>query len=135
MVLEPLYYFGCHWVDINDSCDSSPFLAVRGALYVWRIYSKNWDPMFLDIPMWLRVMCGIEVFVFGPLYAVCAIGLQRRSQWLPVVAYVFSGALFYSTIVYFAMELIELLPGTDLVMVFIINVPWSILPVVLSWRV
>ena len=135
LILEPLYYFGCSWVDINDSCSSSPYASVRGAVMIWRIYSKNWDPMFLDIPLWLRVMCGIEVFVFGPLYATTAVLLQRRSAWLPVVAYLFSGALFYSTVVYFAMEFIEFLPGTDLLMVFIVNVPWSILPVVLSYRV
>jgi hypothetical protein len=135
LVFEPLYYFGCNWSDVSDSCDGSPYAIVRGAAVLWRIYSKQWDPMFIDIPVWLRVMCAIEVGLFGPLYAVCAFGLWRRSEWLPPVAYLFSGALLYSTIVYFAMEVIELLPGTNLPMVFLINIPWSILPVVLSWRV
>lgn len=135
LILEPLYYFGCNWNDVNDACNASPYMTVRGAVVVWRIYSQNWDPIFLDIPMWLRVMCTIEVFVFGPLYVITALLLQRRSSWLPLVAYVFSGALFYSTVVYFSMEVIELLAGTNLPMVFLVNIPWSILPVVLSWRV
>lgn len=135
LVFEPLYYFGCNWSDVHDSCNNSPFAAVRGAAIAWRIYSNQWDPMFIDIPMWLRVMCAIEVLCFGPLYALCAIGLQTRSSWLPIIAFTFSGALFYSTIVYFAMEYIDQIPGTNLLMVFVINIPWSILPVVLSWRV
>lgn len=135
LVFEPLYYFGCNWTDINDSCDKSRYVTVRAAAQIWRIYSKNWDPMFVDIPMWLRIMCSVEVFLFGPLYAITAILLQQRSPWLPVVGYSFSGALFYSTVVYFAMECIEMLPGTNLFMVFAINIPWSILPVVLMYRV
>ena len=135
LVFEPLYYFGCNWTDVNNSCDSSSIAAVRGAAIAWRIYSNQWDPMFIHIPIWLRVMCAIEVLCFGPLYAICAVGLQYRSAWLPLVAYAFSGALFYSTIVYFAMEYIENIPGTNLCMVFVINIPWSILPVVLSCRV
>mmetsp|Transcript_1215 Transcript_1215/g.1229 ORF Transcript_1215/g.1229 Transcript_1215/m.1229 type:complete len:91 (+) Transcript_1215:2-274(+) len=80
-------------------------------------------------------MCSIEVFLFGPLYFVCAYGLQYKLKWLPYIALPFCGALFYSTIVYFAMELIEPLPGTNMIAVILVNIPWSILPILLSLRV
>lgn len=131
LVFEPLYYFGCGWTDVGRSCDDSPFAPVRGAAVVWRVYTESWDPLFIDIPLWLRVMCSIEVLVFGPLYVICAVGLQMRSAWLPPVAYIFSGALFYSTIVYFAIEILHPVVGTNLLMVFVVNIPWSILPVAL----
>ena len=131
LVFEPLYYLGCDWK--YENCSASPHTIVFWVGEVWSIYG-SWDPMFLDIPMWLRVMCTIEVFIFGPLYALTAYGLQHRTKWLPYVAYPFAGALFYSTVVYFTMEILEFLPGTDMLMVFLINIPWSIFPVVLCHR-
>ena len=134
LVFEPLYYFGCNWYDLHDACDLSPYPLVRAAAALWRIYGA-WDPLFLDIPVWLRIMCTIEVVFFGPLYALSAFLLWYRNQWLPLVTYSFSGALFYSTVVYFAAELLYPIPGTNLLMVIVVNIPWSILPIALVWRV
>lgn len=132
LVFEPLYYFGCDWQ--YSQCHSSPFYVVRVVGEVWAIYNQ-WDPMFWDIPLWLRIMCAVEVLIFGPLYAVTAYGLQFRSKWLPYIALPFAGALFYSTIVYFAMEFIEDRSGTNHLMVFIVNIPWSIFPLLLCHRI
>ena len=101
LVFEPLYYYGCNWHDRNASCDqSSNNSLVRATAKIWRIYT-HWDPVFAECPLWLRVMCTVEVFVFGPLYGVCAYGLQHRIPWiLQNVINSFSGALLYSTIVY-----------------------------------
>jgi hypothetical protein len=132
LVFEPLYYFGCNWDDRNQACDKSPHLPVTSAVRIWRKYVQ-WDPLFEFVPMWLRIMCTIEVFVFGPLYGICAYGVQFRRTWLPAVALPFAGALFYSTIVYFAMEIIEFLPNTNLFAVFIVNIPWSVVPLLLAY--
>ena len=132
LVFEPLYYFGCDWN--IDNCSSSSFPLVRQVGDIWKIYCV-WDPLFVRPPSWLQVMCVIEVVVFGPLYAITAYGLQKKAKWLPAVALPFCGALFYSTIVYFAMEFIFMEPGTNVVMVLLVNIPWSIFPVLLSWRV
>ena len=80
-------------------------------------------------------MCTIEVLAFGPLYALSAYGLHYRCKWLPYVALPFTGALFYSTVVYFWMDFVYPEPGTDMIMVFIVNIPWSIFPVLLGYRV
>jgi hypothetical protein len=133
LVFEPLYYLGCDWN--FDSCyyeDSSTL--VRTCKALWSIYNQ-WDPLFAAPPAWLKVMCYIEVFAFGPLYALSAYGLQNRCDWLPYVTLPFSGALFYSTVVYFVMEFAYPEPGTNLIMVFIVNIPWSIFPVLLAHRV
>ena len=132
LVFEPLYYFGCNW-DYN-MCYYESFVMVRFTKALWGIYCQ-WDPLFYKIPDWLIVMCTIEVFLFGPLYAISAYGLQYRRKWLPYVALPFCGALFYSTLVYFAMEFIYPVPGTNMFMVFIVNIPWSIFPVLLGYRV
>lgn len=132
LVFEPMYYFGCNWDYANCATSTFPLVAEVGE--VWKIYNQ-WDPLFFSPPPWLKVMCTIEVLIFGPLYALSAYGLQVNACWLPYVALPFCGALFYSTVVYFAMEFIYMEPGTDPLMVFIVNIPWSIFPVLLSWRV
>ena len=134
LVIEPLYYFGCNWDDTGSSCDSSPHLLVRWVAVVWRIYCR-WDPLFTAVPLWLRIMCSIEVFLFGPLYGVCAYGLQYRRPWLAAAALPFSGALLYSTLVYFAMEFAQPEPGTNLTAVLLVNIPWSVVPVLLMYHV
>jgi hypothetical protein len=132
LVFEPLYYFGCDWS--YDKCSSSPYQIVRIVGEMWAIYCP-WDPLFWDIPSWLKIMCIIEVVIFGPLYAVVAYGLQYKRAWVKDVALPFSGALFYSTVVYFAMEVVYHAEEANLLLVFVINIPWSIIPVLLAYYV
>lgn len=133
LIFEPLYYLGCDW-NFDECYYEKSSSLVRMCKSVWSIYNQ-WDPLFAAPPDWLKVMCYIEVFIFGPLYALSAYGLQHRCNWLSYVALPFAGALFYSTIVYFAMEFIHPVPGTNLLMVFIVNIPWSIFPMLLGYRV
>lgn len=132
-MFEPLYYFGCHWNGATCGNGVVPQL--------WRIYSQ-WDPLFLrkDIPslLWLRVMCTLEVILFGPCYVLCAIGLAPaqpegvHAPWLPQLALPFCGALVYSTLVYFGVELLDApSTGANLAMVFLINAPWTVVPCLL----
>jgi len=142
LVFEPLYYFGCDW-NFHTCTHELTWPIIRMAKSIWEIYCE-WDPMFYNIPDWLRVLSCIEVFVFGPLYGLCAYGLWNPTHtgspthsyapWLPWVALPFCGALLYSTMVYFAMEVLYPMEGTNLSLVFAINLPWSIGPVVLAYR-
>lgn len=132
LFFEPLYYFGCSWDGVNcPAAATSPLISYTKDL--WMIYAQ-WDPMFLIVPLWLRVLCSIEVFLFGPLYLAVAVGMVKDADWLFPLSLVFNGALIYSTIVYFTMEYIEFLPGTNLVMVFLVNIPWTIVPILSVWR-
>jgi hypothetical protein len=76
----------------------------------------------------------IEVFIFGPLYLIFAYGFYYNTWWLRDLALPFSGALIYSTIVYFAMEALEMVPGTNMAIVFAVNLPWTILPCLVLYR-
>lgn len=133
LVFEPLYYFGCDWDGLLcPLAQSSPVIAATRD--IWLIYVQ-FDPLFYTIPLWLRVLCCIEVFAFGPLYALTAYGMASNARWLPAVALPFSGALIYSTVVYFAMELLEGVPGTSMLVVLLVNIPWTLLPAVLMHRI
>ena len=128
LIFEPLYYFGCHWNLHQCALSNYEILHLVGK--VWAIYTQ-WDPLFIMPPLWLKILCTIECFMFGPLYIATAYGIQNDSNWLSFVALPFCGALIYSTIVYFAMEVLDPLPGTNMAMVFLINIPWTIVPMLL----
>lgn len=135
-VFEPLYYAGCNW----NGAECGDGVVPR----IWRLYS-SWDPLFLDMTapslLWLRVMCTLECVVFGPCYAAVAVGLQPfrpeglHTPWLQPLALLFSGALVYSTVVYFAMEVVLAnSSGADMTMVFLINGPWTVIPCILAYK-
>lgn len=133
LIFEPLYYFGCDWNGLTCPLAASNDV-VNHTRNLWMIYAA-WDPMFYVVPMWLRVMCYIEVFIFGPLYVITVYGMYYAAPWFSSVALPFAGALIYSTIVYFAMEVIENMPGTNMWLVFAVNLPWTIIPLLLVYRI
>ena len=100
----------------------------------WRWYAASFDPIFLDTPLWLRVMCTIDFVLFGPMYLVLLYGFIRTREWVREIGIAFASALLYSTIVYFAVECIQERARADLLMVFVINIPYSIFPAVLLHR-
>ena len=99
----------------------------------WALYCR-WDPIFLDTPPWLRIMCAIDGFVFGPFYLVLIAGLVRAREWIRLPALLYVAAIVYSTLVYFGYEFVVERERADLVMVVLINVPYTIVPVMLGVR-
>merc|ERR1711916_187373 len=100
--------------------------------HLWqRLYITPFDPIFDNPPLWLRVMCWIEVLVFGPLYLVSAYLLRVNHRLQSVVVMPFAGALLYSTLLYFFLEFWDPVPGTHTAGVLLINCPWIVLPVAL----
>jgi len=140
MAFEPAYYFPCRWrLDAEGPCGDPSTDGI--VLALWRFYGR-WDALFVVVPPFLRIMCTIEVFLFGPAYAVVAYYLHRGRDadapaWFPAFALLFSGALIYSTLVYFAFEVLHEWDNdaTSLPMVFLVNAPWSLAPAVLAWRI
>ena len=124
LCFEPLFYLNHQRWNQGEASQLGQLV-----VSVWDVYNA-WDPIFADPPLWLKVMCWIEVLVFGPLYLFSAFVISRRqSRLLRTVVLPFSGALLYSTVVYFALECLDPLPGTNLPMVFLINCPWTLLPI------
>lgn len=138
LVFEPLVYFGCLSAEgVSVSADWRISHCKDGYIQdIWRLYA-SWDPLFIRVPPFLRIMCGIEVFIFGPSYMICALCLSMRIPplWFPAFALFFAGSLFYSTLLYFAYEML-FAPAAfvNMSMVILINIPWSIIPIILAYR-
>ncbi len=126
LVYEQFVVFG---VDLAATTD--PF----GRSWYW--YARSFDPVFLDPPLWLRVMCGIDGYVFGPFYLVLIYAFVRGRDWIRVPALLYGAAIVYSTAVYFGWEMLdpENRARASLLGVFVVNIPYTIVPLLLLWRV
>eukprot|EP01084_Bolivina_argentea_P070020 127369_1 len=132
-VFEPVLVFLCKG-DL-DACvnESHPNNIL---VKLWMVYTQ-FDPLFIHTPFWLVIMCGIDCCIFGPMYAVILYGwiYYSYSNWFKNIVLIWNGALVYSTIVYFVYEMIIEYHRISVTAVVLINIPWTIIPIVLLIRV
>ncbi len=116
-------------VDLAKSQD------VIGQIWYW--YAKSYDPVFLDTPLWLRVMCTIDAYVFGGCYLFFIYALIKGDNAIRLPALLYGSAIVYSTVVYFGWEFLDEKnrQEANLLAVFIVNIPYTIVPLLLMWRV
>lgn len=102
----------------------------------WYWYAHSFDPIFLDTPLWLRIMCGIDAHVFGPFYLVLIYAFARRRNWIRIPALLYGAAIVYSTAVYFGFEFLDESnkAQANLWAVFLVNIPYTLIPLLLMWR-
>ena len=126
---EPYVVYLCGWEGLPTAeCRST----LTGRL--WHFYASEFDPIFLDLPLWLRIVCSLDTLLFGPFYAISVYAFatnQQAAAWYRACALPCSGALLYSTIVYFAYELLAEGHRARLGWVFVINLPWTLAPLLL----
>lgn len=125
LVFEPFIVFG---VDLAAASDPV------GRTWYW--YASSFDPIFLETPLWLRIMCGIDAFVFGPFYLLLIYALVRERNWIRIPALLYGAAIVYSTAVYFGYEVLDPTnrAAAKLSMVFLVNIPFTLIPLLLMWR-
>ena len=123
LVMEPYIVFR---VDLARATDPFGF--------AWYWYARRFDPLFLHPPTLLRIMLGVDEFAFGPMYLLLIVGFLRRAAWLRAPALFFSGALFYSTVVYFLEEFLTQRGVANLFAVVAVNAPYLIVACLLAYR-
>jgi hypothetical protein len=101
----------------------------------WRWYAETFDPLLLDRLHSIRVMFGIDAFVFGTFYLVLVYAFVRRRNWIRLPALLYGSAMVYSVLVYNLMEAFsERAAETNLPMVLLIGAPYTIIPLLLIYR-
>ena len=125
-VFEQFIVFG---VDLATTTD------VFGRTWYW--YARSFDPVFLDPPLWLRIMCTIDGYIFGACYPIFIYAFVRGRNWVRIPALLYGSAIVYSTLVYFAWEFLDEAnrESANLLAVLIVNIPYTIVPLLLMWRV
>lgn len=123
LVLEQWIVFG---VDLRTATDPLG--------RAWRWYAESFDPLLLDRLLSVRVMFGIDAFVFGSFYLVLVYAFVRRRNWIRLPALLYGAAMFYSVVVYILMEIFSGHPDTDLLMLLLIGSPYTLVPLLLIYR-
>jgi len=125
-IYEQYVVFG---IDLSTTTD------VFGRSWYW--YARSFDPVFLDPPLWLRIMCTIDGYVFGACYPVFIYAFVRGRNWVRIPALLYGSAIVYSTLVYFGWEFLdeENRAQANLLGVFLVNIPYTVVPLLLMWRV
>jgi hypothetical protein len=101
----------------------------------WGWYAQNLDPLLFDRLLSIRVMFGIDAFVFGPFYLVLFYAFLRRRNWIRMPALLYASAMVYSVVVYILMEAFsDHAEQTNFVMVLLIGAPYNIAPLLLMYR-
>jgi len=102
----------------------------------WRWYAETFDPLLFDQLLSIRVMFGIDAWVFGTFYMVLVYAFVRRRNWIRMPALLYAAAMFYSVVVYILMEVFsEHAAQTNLPIVLLIGAPYTIIPLLLAYRV
>ncbi len=125
-IYEQFVVFG---IDLSTARD------VFGRSWYW--YARSFDPVFLDPPLWLRIMCTIDGYVFGACYPVFIYAFVRGRNWVRIPALLYGSAIVYSTLVYFGWEFLDEANRAEanLLAVFVVNIPYTVVPLLLMWRV
>jgi EXPERA (EXPanded EBP superfamily) len=100
----------------------------------WRLYAERWDPIFLNPPPWLRLLCGADEFLFGPFYLLLIYAFVKRKNWIRIPALLFGAIVAFDVSVYFALEFWTERGRADLLMVVLINLPYWLVPILLIYR-
>lgn len=101
----------------------------------WGWYARTLDPLLLDRRLSIRVMFGIDAFVFGPFYLVLFYAFLRRRNWIRLPALLYGSMMFYSVVVYILMEAFSKhATETNLALVLLIGAPYTIVPLLLIYR-
>ena len=81
---EPYVVYVCGWEGLRTE-DCQRHLINR----IWLFYADTFDPVFLDLPLWLRIVCSLDTILFGPFYAASvyafATGAQEARWYLSLI--------------------------------------------------
>jgi len=128
--------FGCFALtsflfDFAAGLDAGPDTLLGKGVHT---YAQLADPLVGQNPLWLRVASFISGAVFGPFYIVLVYGLIHDRRWIRVPSLIYIGAILYSMVLYYSVELAGPLPPTNYAIFFGSTLPYVLAPLLLAWR-
>ena len=68
-------------------------------------YAHDADPLFMNPPVWMRIVTGLSAFVYGPFYIVLVYALLRGRNWIQLPAVIYATMISSITgIIVFGVE-------------------------------
>jgi hypothetical protein len=84
---------------VNGLMRPSPDSWYVMARAVYDLYAVGNDPLLIANPSWMRAMCILSAFVFGPFYVVLVYSFVKGKNWIRPFALFYAGMIVESMIV------------------------------------
>jgi hypothetical protein len=97
-------------------------------------WGDRFDPLLIARPPWWRATIWLDSILFGPFYAVAIYALLEGKEWIRVPAIFWSGVMFANVSIIMFEELFGPHRTPEPFTVTMANLPWWILPLVVTWR-
>ena len=100
-------------------------------------YALDADPLFMNPPVWMRIVTGLSAFVYGPFYLLLAFALLRGKNWIQVPAIIYATLISGITgIIVFGVEFWGEAPwrSPNPAKFLAFNLPYVVIPLLLLAR-
>lgn len=97
-------------------------------------WGHNYDPVIIARPAWWKVAILFDVVVFGPFYVVAIYAYTQGKEWIRIPSIIYSSLMFTNVCIILGEEFYGAHAAPNAGLVFLVNVAWLILPVLIVYR-
>jgi hypothetical protein len=97
-------------------------------------WGDRFDPLLIARPAWWRATIWLDSILFGPFYAFAIYALVKGREWIRIPAVFWSGIMFANVSIIMFEELLGPYRTPAPFVVTLANLPWWLLPFVVTWR-
>jgi len=97
-------------------------------------YGSSFDPLLMARPQWWKMTIWIDVLFYGPFYVFAIYAFVKGKDWIRVPAIFYSGMMFADVFIILGEEVAGPHATPHLPMVLGLNLPWLLMPILLTFR-
>jgi hypothetical protein len=97
-------------------------------------WGHHFDPLLMARPQWWKATIWLDSLLFGPFYAVAMWAIVTGREWIRVPATFWAGVMFANVSIIMFEELTGPYRTPAPLTVTAANLPWWLLPLLVTWR-
>ncbi len=97
-------------------------------------YGTAFDPLLMARPQWWKQTIWLDVLFYGPFYAVAIYAFLRGREWIRIPSIFYAGMMFADVFIILGEEIAGPHATPHLGIVFALNLPWLLIPLILLVR-
>ncbi len=97
-------------------------------------FGNSGDPLLLARPPFWQMTIWIDVLFFGPFYFFAVYAFIRGRNWIRVPALVWAGMMLSNVLIILMEERYGIHASPNFTKVFLANLAWLLMPLVMIWR-
>jgi hypothetical protein len=100
----------------------------RAAVDIIHHYGYTHDPDLIARAAWWRMTIWIDVLFFGPFYLVAIFAYITGKSWIRIPSIIYGSMIFTNVLIILAEERSGATPAPEFRYVFLVNLPWLLIP-------